>query len=139
MPCCCPRPRRAVSQVRCRPAREIQRNIQQRTKARKATQPFALASVGYIWQDPPGHQAERLIDSIGMRGKRVNDAEVPWKCSNLIVNRGSAGPDDVLALMAMTRDRVADRLGITLQPRIRLLGFSNASAPPSLELATAAR
>ena len=95
-------------------------------KARKATQPFALASAGYIWKNPPGHSAERLIDSVGMRGKRINGAEVSVKCSNLIVNRATAGPDDVLALMSMTRARVGERYGITLQPEIRMLGLGAA-------------
>ena len=122
-----------------RPAREIQRKIQQRVKARKSTQPFALASAGYIWKNPPGQSAERLIDSVGMRGKRINGAEVSVKCSNLIVNRASAGPDDVLALMAMTRARVGERYGITLQPEIHLLGLGTSAEPERLELAVAGR
>ena len=122
-----------------RPAREIQRTIQQRMKARKATQPFALASAGYIWKNPAGHSAERLIDSVGMRGKRINGAEVSVKCSNLIVNRATAGPDDVLALMSMTRARVGERYGITLQPEIRMLGLGTAAEPERRELAMASR
>ena len=44
-----------------------------------------------------------------------------------IVNRATAGPDDVLALMAMTRARVGERYGITLQNEIRLLGLGTAA------------
>lgn len=120
-----------------RPLREIQRNIQLRMKARKATQPFALASAGYIWKNPAGQSAERLIDSVGMRGKRINGAEVSVKCSNLIVNRATAGPDDVLALMAMTRARVGERYGITLQNEIRLLGLGTAAESERHELVMA--
>ena len=122
-----------------RPAREIQRNIQQRMKGRKSTQPFALASAGYIWKNPPGHSAERLIDSVGMRGKRINGAEVSVKCSNLIVNRASAGPDDVLALMAMARARVGERYGITLEPEVRLVGLGAPSETEALDLVTSHR
>lgn len=120
-----------------RPAREIQKALQQRTKARRPFQPFALASVGYIWKNPPGYSAERLVDSVGMRGKRSNGAEVSTKCSNLIVNRTSAGPDDVLALMAMTRARVGEKYGITLEPQIRLIGLPDNLVPESLQLAAA--
>jgi UDP-N-acetylmuramate dehydrogenase len=122
-----------------RPAREIQRNIQQRMKARKAIQPFALASAGYIWKNPPGHSAERLIDSVGMRGKRINGAEVSVKCSNLIVNRATAGPDDVLALMAMTRARVGERYGITLEPEVHLLGLGATAESERVDFAMAGR
>jgi len=120
-----------------RPAREIQRNLQQRTKARRAFQPFALASAGYIWKNPPGHSAERLIDSVGLRGKRSNGAEISVKCSNLIVNRASAGAEDVLSLMAMARARVGEKYGITLEPQIRLIGLPESLVPESLELAAA--
>ena len=122
-----------------RPAREIQRNIQQRMKARKAIQPFALASAGYIWKNPPGPSAERLIDSVGMRGKRINGAEVSVKCSNLIVNRATAGPDDVLALMSMTRARVGERYGITLEPEVHLLGLGATAESERVEFAMAGR
>jgi UDP-N-acetylmuramate dehydrogenase len=72
-----------------------------------------------------------------MRGKRINGAEVSVKCSNLIVNRATAGPDDVLALMSMTRARVGERYGITLQAEIRLLGLGTAAESERHELAMA--
>ena len=73
-----------------------------------------------------------------MRGKRINGAEVSVKCSNLIVNGATAGPDDVLALMSMTRARVGERYGITLQAEIRLLGLGTASESERHELAMGA-
>src|SRR5207237_6956638 len=105
-----------------RPADKIHKDIQQRRKQRKATQPFALATAGYIWKNPPGEVATRLIDGSGLRGKRLNGAEICGKCSNLIVNRGGAGYKDVLALMDLTRERVDAQFGITLRPDVRLLG-----------------
>jgi UDP-N-acetylmuramate dehydrogenase len=121
-----------------RPMREIQKNIQQRMKLRKSFQPFALASAGYIWKNPPGHIAERLIESVGLRGKRLNGAEISTKCTNLIVNRGGAGPDDVLALMEMARHRVEKQFGIALVPEIRMIGLSSRfDAAEPAELLTA--
>jgi UDP-N-acetylmuramate dehydrogenase len=122
-----------------RPASEIHKQLQQRRKLRKATQPFALATAGYVWKNPPGQLASRLIDAAGLRGKRINGAEVCTKCSNLIVNRGEAAYADVVAIMEMTRDRVAAHSGVALRPDIRLLGSSSAPALASepLELAIA--
>jgi len=122
-----------------RPMREIQRNIQQRVKLRRSFQPFALASAGYIWKNPPGKIAERLIEACGLRGKRINGAEISSKCTNLIVNRGGAGPDDVLALMEMTRQRVEKQFGITLHPEMQMLGFPSPfeAAPRELALRSA--
>jgi len=60
---------------------------------------------------------------VGLRGKRVNGAEISLKSANLIVNRGGATQQDILALMEMAHQRVETRLSITLQPEIRLVGF----------------
>jgi UDP-N-acetylmuramate dehydrogenase len=121
-----------------RPAREIQKSIQQRVKVRRSFQPFALASAGYIWKNPPGHIAQRLIESVGLRGKRIHGAEISTKCANLIVNRGGAEPDDVIGLMEMTRQRVEKQFGITLVPELRMVGFAHAFAQePAAELLAA--
>jgi UDP-N-acetylmuramate dehydrogenase len=109
--------------VRC-PQAKIQKDIQQRLKVKKSTQPFALASAGYVWKNPPSELAERLIAGAGLRGKRVNGAEISPKCGNFIVNRGGATAGDVLALMDMTRERVEAQFGVALKTEIRMLGFA---------------
>ena len=110
-----------------RPAQRIHENLRLRMKVWKDTQPFALASAGYIWKNPSGDRAARLIETVGLRGKRVHGAEISSKSGNLIINRGGATHADVLALMEMARDRVESRLGITLQPEIKLLGMGVAN------------
>jgi UDP-N-acetylmuramate dehydrogenase len=105
-----------------RPLADIQRDIKQRLKAKKSTQPLALASAGCVWKNPPGEVATRLIEKAGLKGKRVNGAEISAKHSNFIVNRGGAMAADVLALMEMTRERVHAHFGIQLQPEMRILG-----------------
>src|SRR6266545_3435904 len=106
-----------------RRAQDVLKDVRQRLKLRKLSQPFVLAAAGYIWKDPPGDRAARLVEAVGLRGKRVNGAEISAKSGNLIVNRGGATQGDVLALMEMTRQRVESRFGTTLQPGIRLVGF----------------
>jgi UDP-N-acetylmuramate dehydrogenase len=101
---------------------EIQKDIKQRLKHKKATQPLALASAGCVWKNPPGEPAGRLIEQVGLKGKRINGAEVSPKHANFIVNRGGATAADVLTLMEMTRDRVLAQFGITLEPEIRIIG-----------------
>jgi UDP-N-acetylmuramate dehydrogenase len=121
-----------------RATKEIHADLRQRVKLRKTSQPVALASAGYIWKNPPGALVERLISAVGLRGKRLNGAEISVKCGNFIVNRGGATDRDVLALMEMTRERVAARFGVTLRTEIRMLGFPAAMAEAEpLELAAA--
>jgi len=105
-----------------RPYTEIQKDIKQRLKQKKATQPLALASAGCVWKNPPGDAAGRLVEKVGLKGKRLNGAEISAKHANFIVNRGGAMAADVLALMDMTRERVQTQFGITLEPEVRIVG-----------------
>ena len=109
-------------QLHRRPLPDIQKDIKQRLKVKKSTQPLALASAGWVWKHPPNDLATRLIEKAGLKGKRINGAEISSKHSNFIVNRGGAMAADVLALMEMTRERVHAHFGVTLEPEIRILG-----------------
>jgi UDP-N-acetylmuramate dehydrogenase len=105
-----------------RPYGEIQKEIKQRLKLKKQTQPLALASAGCVWKNPPGEQATKLIERVGLKGKRLNGAEISAKHANFIVNRGQASAADIQALMDLTRERVQAQLGITLETEIRVIG-----------------
>ena len=105
-----------------RPLAEIQKDIKVRLKQKKATQPLALASAGCVWKNPHGDVAARLVEKCGLKGKRINGAEISSKHANFIVNRGGATAADILALMDLTRDRVQHQFGIALEPEIRILG-----------------
>jgi UDP-N-acetylmuramate dehydrogenase len=105
-----------------RPQAEIQKDIKQRLKGKKQTQPLALASAGFVWKNPPGEQATKLIERVGLKGKRLNGAEISAKHANFIVNRGQASAADIQALMDLTRERVHAQLGITLETEIRTIG-----------------
>jgi UDP-N-acetylmuramate dehydrogenase len=109
-------------QLHRRPMAEIQKDIKQRLKQKKATQPLALASAGCVWKNPAGDAAGRLVEKVGLKGKRLNGAEISAKHANFIVNRGGASAVDIRALMDMTRERVQNQFGITLEPEIRVMG-----------------
>jgi UDP-N-acetylmuramate dehydrogenase len=109
-------------QLHRRPMAEIQKDIKQRLKQKKATQPLALASAGCVWKNPPGDAAGRLVEKVGLKGKRLNGAEISAKHANFIVNRGGASAADIRALMDMARERVQNQFGITLEPEIRMMG-----------------
>jgi UDP-N-acetylmuramate dehydrogenase len=109
-------------QLHRRPQAEILRDLKQRLKSKKATQPLALASAGGVWKNPPNEMAARLIEKSGLRGKRLNGAEISTKHPNFIVNRGGAGAADVLSLLEVTRERVRTNFGVTLEPEIRIIG-----------------
>jgi UDP-N-acetylmuramate dehydrogenase len=75
-----------------------------------------------VWKNPSGETAGRLIEKVGLKGKRLNGAEISAKHANFIVNRGGADAADITALMNMTRERVQAHFGISLEPEIRVMG-----------------
>ena len=109
-------------QLHRRPQVEIQKDIKQRLKQKKSTQPLALASAGCVWKNPQSDYAGRLIEKAGLKGKRINGAEISSKHANFIVNRGGATAADILALMELARERVFAQFGIKLEPEIRIIG-----------------
>jgi len=105
-----------------RPSTEIVKEIKQRLKHKKMNQPLALASAGCVWKNPPGEAAGRLVEKVGLKGKRHNGAEISAKHANFIVNRGGATAADIKALMDMTSERVQSQFGIALETEIKTLG-----------------
>jgi len=105
-----------------RPKPDVSRDVREWVQRRKTSQPRALASAGFVWNDPAGESADRLIRAAGMKGKRVGNAEVSAKHTNFILSRGPLTAADVMALMDMTGERVYRTAGVRLEPRIRLLG-----------------
>jgi UDP-N-acetylmuramate dehydrogenase len=101
---------------------EVHRELKQRLKHKKVSQPLALASAGFVWRNPPGESAARLIEKVGLRGKRMGGAEISAKNANFIVNRGGAGAGDVLALLDLSRERVKNHFGVSLEHEIRIIG-----------------
>jgi UDP-N-acetylmuramate dehydrogenase len=104
-----------------RPA-AVRERLLQVQKHRRATQPIEQRSLGSTFKNPAGDSAGRLIDSAGLKGRRIGGAQISPKHANFIVNLGGATADDVLALMAEMRDRVLHRFGIELEPEVRIIG-----------------
>lgn len=105
-----------------RPLAEIQKDIRTRLKIWKAKDPLALASAGPVWKNPPGYEAGRLIEKAGLKGKKLNGAEISIKNANFLVNRGGACAADMLTLMDLTQNVVQAQFGITLEQKIKIIG-----------------
>lgn len=89
---------------------------------RKDTQPLGLPSCGSVFRNPPGDHAARLIESCGLKGCRIGEAEVSGKHANFIINRGDATALDVENLILHVQQTVADTTGIELVPEVRVVG-----------------
>jgi UDP-N-acetylmuramate dehydrogenase len=90
------------------------------TEYRRRTQPTE-ASVGSMFKNPPGDYAGRLIDAAGLKGTCVGNVEVSQVHGNFFVNRGGATANDVLALIALVRERVREKFGVELELEIEII------------------
>jgi UDP-N-acetylmuramate dehydrogenase len=66
--------------------------------------------------------AGRLIEAVGLKGARLGGAMVSDRHANFIVNVGGARASDVKGLMDLTVRAVRRRLGIELEPEVKLVG-----------------
>jgi UDP-N-acetylmuramate dehydrogenase len=101
---------------------EIGRTVRDYLHYRKDTQPLTMPSAGCVFKNPPKDSAGRLVESMGLKGWRVGDAEVSTKHGNFIVNRGHATAADVISLIAKIRRTVKRRAGVTLDLELKIVG-----------------
>jgi UDP-N-acetylmuramate dehydrogenase len=89
---------------------------------RVASQPLNLPNAGSVFRNPPGDFAARLIESCGMKGRRLGGAQVSEKHANFIVNVDSATATDIESLIDAVEHTVRERTGVQLQREVRIIG-----------------
>lgn len=99
----------------------LRRTCRTHTQKRRQSQPTGLGNAGSVFKNPAGDSAARLIDSCGLKGRRVGDAEISKKHANFIVNHGEAKAADVLRLIAEIQETVERDSGVALEPEVHLL------------------
>lgn len=103
---------------------EIKAKMADFTKRRESRQPMALPSAGSVFKRPEGHYVGPMIESLGLKGYRVGDAQVSDLHAGFIVNLGQATAGDVLKLINHIQQAVAERFKVHLIPEIRIVGES---------------
>ncbi len=101
---------------------EIEKVVKDYLHYRRDTQPLAMPSAGCVFKNPPNDSAGRLIETVGLKGARVGDAEVSTKHANFMVNRGRARAADVIALIGKVRSAIRRRAGVRLDLELKIVG-----------------
>ena len=92
------------------------------------TQPYHVPSGGSVFRNPEPRKAGRLIESLGLKGKRIGGAEISLLHGNFIVNVADACASDIDALIRLVQSHVATACGIALVTEVKRLGrFAGAS------------
>jgi UDP-N-acetylmuramate dehydrogenase len=84
--------------------------------------PLGVGMAGSVFKNPPGDYAGRIIESLGLKGLRVGQAEVSRKHANVIVNLGGATAGEIEQLVELVTRRVEKKAGVRLETEIDIVG-----------------
>ena len=100
---------------------EVTVKIQQFSAHRKATQPPG-ASMGSMFKNPPGDYAGRLIESAGLKGTRIGNAEISPVHGNFFINHNATKAEDIRALIQLVQRTVKEKMEVELELEIEVIG-----------------
>ena len=89
---------------------------------RSDTQPVGPPSAGSVFRNPADTHAAALIESAGLKGRRVGGAVVSTKHANFIINEGSATAADIETLIREVADAVLRHSGVALATEVVIVG-----------------
>ena len=96
--------------------------IKELLQKRIDTQPLSLPNAGSVFRNPPDDYAARLIESCGLKGLRIGNAQVSEKHANFIVNLGGAMASDIEAVIEKIEETVEAKTNIRLIREVRIIG-----------------
>ncbi|MBM2829286.1 MAG: UDP-N-acetylenolpyruvoylglucosamine reductase [Gammaproteobacteria bacterium] len=99
-----------------------EQRIRELLAKRSATQPTGQLSCGSVFRNPPDDYAARLIESCGLKGKRIGNACVSEKHANFIINMGGATANEIEQLIMQIKDVVMRECNVELAPEVRIVG-----------------
>lgn len=90
---------------------------------RAATQPTSEYNCGSVFRNPPNNYAAKLIESCGLKGKRIGGAMVSEKHANFIINHeGKASSGDIESLIQWVQKTVHEQTAIELVREVHIIG-----------------
>jgi UDP-N-acetylenolpyruvoylglucosamine reductase len=121
------RPNEVVAQAEFRltptPPDEIKATVAELQAQRKAAQPTNKRTFGSVFKNPEHElSAGRMLEAVGLKGRRIGGAQISPRHGNFIENAGGARATNAMALMAEARKRALEEFGVELHHEVRLVG-----------------
>ena len=64
----------------------------------------------------------RLIEELGLKGRRLGDVQISKKHANFMVNKGQGTAADMLELIRLVQETARRERGVALEPEIVIIG-----------------
>lgn len=120
---------------------EGDQKIKEILKKRNASQPKGLSS-GCVFKNADIHGGLRIytdlpeefkkrgqvpagwiIEQMGLKGKKIGDAQISSEHGNFIINIGNATAEDIIILISIIKEKARNHFGIQLEEEVQLVGF----------------
>lgn len=101
---------------------EIKARTYRDLEKRHSKQPYDRPSCGSVFRNPTPEYAAALIESVGLKGYKIGDAEVSTLHANFIINSKDATASDIRELIYYVQSQVKARYSIELEPEVKMLG-----------------
>lgn len=98
---------------------DLTKRMQKLWIVRRSAQPVSEASV-YVFKDSGVESASDLIDQCGLKGTRVGGVEVSDRDPNTFVAHNDATCSDVMRLIDLVKDQVAEKIGVQLETSLEI-------------------
>lgn len=104
--------------------RQIEDLMQEHRQDREKKGHFLFPCAGSVFKNNRAFGAPTgvIVDSLGLKGRRIGGAQVAPFHGNIIVNTGGATARDVLSLIELVEDEVQSRRGFQLEREVLLVG-----------------
>lgn len=121
---------------------ELKKKIKEFLKIRKERQPLEYPSAGSVFKNLPLKKIPKklkekfkekiknnylpvgaLIESLGLKGKKIGGAKISEKHANFIVNVGKAKAEDVKKLIDLIKKEIKKEFKLEVKEEIELVGF----------------
>ncbi|MGF1678578.1 MAG: UDP-N-acetylmuramate--L-alanine ligase [Candidatus Methylacidiphilales bacterium] len=99
----------------------INNKLKQNSEKRWKSQP-PKPSAGCSFKNTPDLPTGKLIEEMGLKGKKWGGAEISSVHGNFIVNDGTATAEDVLSLMKTIEQEAKDKRGLILEREVIVVG-----------------
>jgi UDP-N-acetylmuramate dehydrogenase len=102
----------------------IEAVMREKRADREAKGHYRLPSAGSVFKNDRrlGQPSGKILDSLGLRGRRIGGAMVSEWHANIFVNAGGAKAAELRALVELARDEARERLGVELEPEVLFVG-----------------
>ena len=78
-------------------------------------------SAGSFFKNPPGDYAGRLIEAVGLKGKRVGNMAFSSKHANFLINLGGGRYEEAIKLSNLAKELVLKEFNVLLKEEVKLI------------------